>query len=786
MKTIISTLAVLLLLFSSSTSFAQKPSKFLKTGKEFVKATKYTDAIDQFTKAINLDPQYVDAYMERAKANEATGNYKDAEADYDRVTSFIPKKRLPELYHNTGRVLFLQGKYDLALVSLDKALKLKPKDVPTLQTKIRTLDAMERWQEAIPIGFTAIKINKKDFTSYYLQGAVHEKLKFFEIAEANYLKATKINKKFVDGFIALANVQVETNKLDLALQNVNKAFALNPKARNAFVVRSKVYIKRIDFPNAINDISKALVLFTDDAELFYIRGTYYQQFSQHQNAINDFNKAISIKPTYTDAYFQRAHCYEQISNFADAIKDYQKLTALSEYDVKAQKMLKEANARLFELHREANAPTVSILQPFWDKDSLTINVPSNAKTLDIKGTVKDESKVLLFTINETPVSVVESGGMLTFAASIPVEGIDNITFTAKDAYDNVLNMPLKLKRTETTPPTVQLIAPYASDNNEIFLSTPDQRIYFEGRVQDESRIKSILIDGVIASFKADEQNPVFSATIDIANKNKVEVTATDIYGNITTRAFALNREGVGISQDNPMGLTWVIFIENSNYTTFASLDGPANDVTLLKSALINYQIHNIVHKKDMSKAEMERFFSIELRDLVRSNNVNSLLVWYAGHGKFINETGYWIPVDARRDDEYTYYNINNLKASMQSYSRFVTHTLVITDACESGPTFYQAMRDDIKERKCDDWQATRFKSSQVLSSAGYELAADDSQFTRTFATVLRNNPNYCLPIENIVINVSKVVSQSHKQKPKFGKISGLEDEGGTFFFITKK
>ena len=50
------------------------------------------------------------------------------------------------------------------------------------------------------------------------------------------------------------------------------------------------------------------------------------------------------------------------------------------------------------------------------------------------------------------------------------------------------------------------------------------------------------------------------------------------------------------------------------------------------------------------------------------------------------------------------------------------------------------------------WTSTKFKSSQVFSSAGYELASDNSQFTRTFANTLRNNPNYCLPIESIVSN----------------------------------
>jgi len=33
----------------------------------------------------------------------------------------------------------------------------------------------------------------------------------------------------------------------------------------------------------------------------------------------------------------------------------------------------------------------------------------------------------------------------------------------------------------------------------------------------------------------------------------------------------------------------------------------------------------------MTKKEMELYFNIELRDLVRTNQVKSLMIWYAGH-----------------------------------------------------------------------------------------------------------------------------------------------------------
>jgi hypothetical protein len=330
-----------------------------------------------------------------------------------------------------------------------------------------------------------------------------------------------------------------------------------------------------------------------------------------------------------------------------------------------------------------------------------------------------------------------------------------------------------------------IVAPYASDDGQVYIDNNSQTLSLQGRISDESRIKSILIDGVNGSYPTAELNPTFTATVDINNKNKITVDAEDIYGNHQTTEFRLNREGAEISATNPMGKTWVVFIENSAYTSFASLDGPVKDINLMDVAFGKYSIQNIIHKKDMTKAEMEKFFSIELRDMLKANQVKSLLIWYAGHGKFINDVGYWIPVDAKRDDEFTYFNLNTLRAAMETYLNYLTHTLVVTDACESGPSFYQAMRSDLKKRSCDDWQATQFKSSQVFSSAGYELAVDDSQFTRTFATALANNPNACMPIEEIVAKVSSAVGASNQQKPKFGKITGLKDEDGTFFFIAK-
>src|SRR5664279_5965508 len=384
------------------------------------------------------------------------------------------------------------------------------------------------------------------------------------------------------------------------------------------------------------------------------------------------------------------------------MEDYKKITILSKYDQKAHEMLESSQKRLYELNRETVPPEISLVSPSPDKDTLEIKGDKTA--ILISGMVKDKSKIKSFTINNEPITMVEKNGGNEFLANVNVTGVNKITLSAKDDYDNEKVINYSIKRTEINPPKIIIIAPYTSEEGQVFLDSPTKNIAIQGKIADESQIKSITVGNFTASYNPNELNPAFSATLDVSNLNKFTVVAEDIYGNKKETEFTINRGNAQIASNNPMGRTWAILIENSSYETFASLDGPTKDISTIQRALANYQIQNYIPKKDMTKAEMERFFNIELRDMVKKNQVKSLLIWYAGHGKFINDVGYWIPVDAKRDDEFTYFNINSLKAGLQGYSDVIIHTLVVSDACESGPGFYSATRSANNAATCDNSQ----------------------------------------------------------------------------------
>lgn len=769
-----------LVAFITVIASGQNAKRYFKAGNEFAGMQKYDDAVVQYNSAIGIEPLNGDYYYARGLVFQKQKKFDEARADFEKVILFSPKEI--DAVISLAQVCNSTLKYEEALRLLNHASSLEKRHASIYPEKVISLIGLSRYDAALGASDTALSLNNVPM-DYYYRGIIYKYLNNTAQSRKEFEKSISKDKTLSEPRLALADLLIATEP-GVSMAQCNEVLRFNDRNTDAYLMLSRVHKKTLDYPGAINDISKCILIDPSNPIFYLYRGNCYQEFSQHSNAINDYSKYISLRPDDPDAFFTRARSYEEIMNFDKAMEDYNRIIVLSEFDGKARKMLKDSQTRLYELNREKNAPEISLISPLPVDKSIEIRGDKSAFL--ITGKIKDKSKIKLMLINNDPINPVAKNGEYEFLSNVSVEGLDKITITARDDYDNETVVTYPIVRTEINPPAIAIVAPYSSEDGQVFLDTPMPNIAIQGKITDESLIKSITVGNRTASYAPNELNPGFSATLDISNINKFTVVVEDIYGNRKESEYILNREGAGIAANNPMGRTWVVFVENSSYETFASLDGPTKDVGTIQRALANYQINNIIHKKDMTKIEMEKFFNIELRDMLKTNQVKSLLVWYAGHGKLINDIGYWIPVDAKRDDEFTYYNINSLKAGLQGYTDVVVHTLVVTDACESGPGFYSAMRAAGEEPACDNSLVSGAKSAQVFSSANRELAADNSKFTATFANTLLSNRNACIPIETIVNRVTEAVTDPNGgQKPKFGKIQGLDDMNGTFFFISK-
>ncbi len=770
---------IVLLLGISVLALGQNTRNYMRAADQFIENGYYEEALDQYSKAIEFDPQNGELYQARALMQVYLERHHEAAEDYMRAA--VLGENTPENYLRSADFYLRTGEYSLCRQSVSKAIESKGKYYEAYLLQCELFLQTNSYTEARQAAVNAIDA-KNTAHALYLKGKSEFLLQNYAQAGQDLEKAIIKDKMLLDAYLILAEIKLINKQYNYAIENCNYVILNDRNNARAYVVRSKAYRDTREFEKSITDASKAISIDSSNTAYFLLRGKVYLEYAQFQNAINDFTVVLNKDMLDLEALQSRASAYEKIGRNAEAVSDYALLLKLAEAD--EQLDADYFAAKIYSLNRESVKPVLKVLDPLVDSD-FDVSVPRDQESITVTTSVEDASLLRLLRVNNDTL-FYDPDGVAPGEFSVDLDGttLEYLTVSATDIYDNTSTVSYTVQRVETYAPKVTLLTPYPAEDGIISVSSDEKYLYLEGRIEDESPIASILIDDVTASFAPRDINPRFTATVDVTRKNKIVVQAVDIHGNLFEKEYLFKRDGQLMISDTPMGKTWVILIENSEYKDFPNLTSPEKDMQLMQQALSRYQVNKVIVKRNLSKREMERFFSIDLRDLVRTNNVNSLLIWFAGHGENVEGNGYWIPSDATMDVEFSYFNVNALKGSLYSYTT-LTHLLVVSDACQTGPGFITAMRGPIDGAACSDTQLAYKKSAQVFTSAGSGYAYDNSLFTRAFANALLNNADDCATINDIAKRVSIIMQSSSSQRPEFGRISGLDDDLGTFFFMSR-
>lgn len=255
-------------------------------------------------------------------------------------------------------------------------------------------------------------------------------------------------------------------------------------------------------------------------------------------------------------------------------------------------------------------------------------------------------------------------------------------------------------------------------------------------------------------------------------------------------------ERVNIGSVKP-GRHRALIIANNDYQgskgAWANLRTPVTDARRLKDVLEkNYGFVDSIFIENATRSDFYQAF----KDLLRTTEANdNVLVFYAGHGYFDNDeikTGYWIPVDAKGDDESTLVSNEDIKKRLSLLSRKAGHVLMISDSCFSGNFLNRGLKKNMTEITDKYYQQkNRLKSAQILTSGGNEYVDDQysdsghSPFAYYLLRMLQNNDKKHLSTTELALHLEQTIVNSVGQTPRHGSLKSAEDEGGEFFFVRK-
>ncbi|KAJ8703042.1 Small glutamine-rich tetratricopeptide repeat-containing protein 2 [Pleurotus ostreatus] len=98
--------------------------KFKQEGNSLMSSKKYDEAIDLYTKAVNLDPTNPVYYSNRAAAHSSKGDHLSAVGDAEKAIEVDPK--FTKAYHRLGHAQYSLADYKAAASAFERGLELDP------------------------------------------------------------------------------------------------------------------------------------------------------------------------------------------------------------------------------------------------------------------------------------------------------------------------------------------------------------------------------------------------------------------------------------------------------------------------------------------------------------------------------------------------------------------------------------------------------------------------------------------------------------------------------------
>ena len=214
------------------------------------------DAIADCNEAIRLKPDLDGAYINRGNAKQELEQYEAAIADYDEAIRLKPA--LVEAYSNRGVAKARLGQYEAAIADYDEAIRLKPDHVEAYINRGVAKHKSGRHEDAIADYDEAIRLKPDHVEAYINRGNAKQELEQYEDAIDDYDEAIRLNPALVEAYSnrGVAKAELGIGKYEAAIADYDEAIRLNPALVEAYSNRGVTKAELGQYEAAIATMTK--------------------------------------------------------------------------------------------------------------------------------------------------------------------------------------------------------------------------------------------------------------------------------------------------------------------------------------------------------------------------------------------------------------------------------------------------------------------------------------------------------------------------------------------------
>jgi len=234
-------LALCIMAARSTALWAVEPETYIDQGLAKAEAGNHAGAIEDFSRAIKLNPSLPMAYLARAQSRVAKAEYRDAIKDYSRAIRL--NNANAAAYLNRGQAHGMLKEYQAELDDSSQAIKIAP-------------------------GYAEAYVNR---------GVAKTKLHDLRGAEGDFEHAIRLKPDLVASYYLLGIVRVMLGEARRGVDDYAKAM-------------------RLASGSPINDFSEAIKQDPKDPDPYVGRGLVYYVLRNKPATTNDFDQAARLRP----------------------------------------------------------------------------------------------------------------------------------------------------------------------------------------------------------------------------------------------------------------------------------------------------------------------------------------------------------------------------------------------------------------------------------------------------------------------------------------------------------
>lgn len=324
-------------------------------------------AIDLLLPAIKKVPGVPAAWNNLGIAYAELEQFDKSRKAYQRAIDLQPE--FADAYSNMAKLFNQQGRHEDAINFYRQALDIEPDHAPYHYDLGVSQIYARQFVEAAATYERLTKLDTDDPRVWNNYGGVLHELGRNEEARRAYKKAVQINPRHSQALANLGRMALQSREFEKALDYLQRALAIDPNDVSAVENLGNVYLARQAYDPGLKSIAQVRERMREPGPALLVQCSIHFHAGTNEAAIKDCNAAIQSDSGRSWPFTQRGSVHLAMGDYDAAIADFAQAIERDSLEVYAHLLSWIAKARSAQQKKEL-APTIpSDMAGRWPKQS---------------------------------------------------------------------------------------------------------------------------------------------------------------------------------------------------------------------------------------------------------------------------------------------------------------------------------------------------------------------------------------------------------------------------------